>query len=63
MNSFLNTYAKDNGFSLILQGDVITASPDLTQEDVTRDVIKRYDLAYPEVPQFRIKPAATDVLR
>ncbi len=62
MNSFLDRYAKDNGYSLILQGDVITASPDLTEEDVTKDVVKRYDLAYPEVPQFRIRPASTDGL-
>lgn len=63
MDSFLGTYAKDYGYSLILQGDVITASPDLKQEDVTRDVVKRYDLAYPDVPQFRIRPASTDGLR
>jgi Skp family chaperone for outer membrane proteins len=60
MNSFLTAYAKDYGYSLILQGDVITAAPELKQEDVTRDVVKRYDMAYPDVPQFTIRP--TDVL-
>jgi outer membrane protein len=53
MNSFLEKYAKDNRYSLILQGDVITASPDLTQEDVTKEVVTEYNKAYPELPQFR----------
>ena len=59
MDSFLGTYAKDYGYSIILQGDVITAPADSKQEDVTRDVVKRYDLAYPEVPQFRIQASST----
>jgi Skp family chaperone for outer membrane proteins len=53
MNSFLNAYAKDHGYSLILQGDVVTASPDLIQDDVTKDVVKQYNDAYPQLPQFR----------
>ena len=52
MSWFLDAYAKDHGFSLILQGGVITPS-DLTVEDVTEDVVTQYDNAYPELPQFR----------
>jgi Skp family chaperone for outer membrane proteins len=51
MMSFLDTYAKDHGYSAILQGDVVTATPELATENVTKDVVKLYDEAHLDLYQ------------
>jgi Skp family chaperone for outer membrane proteins len=58
MALFLDAYAKEYGYSLILQGDVITILPTVVVENITADVVRRYD----EAANRRSYPSPTDNL-
>jgi len=47
MKSVLAAYAQDRGYSLVVTDDQLLAvSPEVTTEDITKDLVKRYDDTY-----------------
>jgi Skp family chaperone for outer membrane proteins len=47
MKSVLAAYAQDSGYALVLTDDqVLAVSPEVTTEDITKDLVKRYDDIY-----------------